>query len=118
MFNRLQYSFIAPLFFFATAILLSANAWGQRVHNLMPSPETVHVRNFNAALKQGSLRLTLFFAYPLRGIEKKFLRWTFFRCWSAKSCRPAWLIESHLKPYISIFMFYCNNILILTDVTR
>jgi hypothetical protein len=52
MLNRLRNNFIAaPLFVFAAAILLSANAWGQRVYELMPSPETVHVGNFNAALK-------------------------------------------------------------------
>jgi acetamidase/formamidase len=51
MLCRLHNHFIAPLFFFAAALLLSADAWSQRVHELMPGPETVHVGNFNAALK-------------------------------------------------------------------
>ena len=36
---------------FAASLLLGANAYAQTVHNLMPSPATVHVGNFNAALK-------------------------------------------------------------------
>ena len=51
MLNRLRANFVAPLFFFTAALLLSADARSQRVHDLMPSPETVHVGNFNAALK-------------------------------------------------------------------
>jgi acetamidase/formamidase len=51
MFNRLHHTFCAPLFFVAATLLLGANAYGQTVHNLMPSPATVHVGNFNAALK-------------------------------------------------------------------
>jgi acetamidase/formamidase len=49
---RPQYKLVAsPLYFFAAAMLLSAAAWAQRTHTLMPSPETVHIGNFNAALK-------------------------------------------------------------------
>ena len=47
-----QHKLVASqLYFFAAALLLSAQMWGQRVHTLMPSPETVYVGNFNAALK-------------------------------------------------------------------
>jgi hypothetical protein len=51
MLNRLPQHFVAPLFFLMSALLLSADALSQRVHELMPSPETVHIGNFNAALK-------------------------------------------------------------------
>src|SRR5258706_9022532 len=33
------------------ALLISADAFSQRVHELMPGPEIVHIGNFNAALK-------------------------------------------------------------------
>jgi acetamidase/formamidase len=51
MSNRLRNSVAAPLFFFTSTLLLSTDALSQRVHNLMPSPETVHVGHFNATLK-------------------------------------------------------------------
>ena len=44
-----RYATLALLF--SSALLLSTEALSQRVHELMPSPETVHVGNFNAALK-------------------------------------------------------------------
>ncbi len=34
-----------------TPLLAGAPAWAQKTHTLMPSPDTVHVGNFNAALK-------------------------------------------------------------------
>ena len=51
MSNRLRNHYVATSFVFASALLLSADALSQRVHELMPSPETVYVGNFNAALK-------------------------------------------------------------------
>jgi len=42
---------VAPSWCLLSALLTSTYAWGQREHTLMPSPETVHVGNFNAALK-------------------------------------------------------------------
>ncbi len=51
MSNRLRNSVAAPLFLFTSTLLLSTDALSQRVHNLMPSPETVHVGHFNATLK-------------------------------------------------------------------
>ena len=42
---------VSPSYLLAAAMLLSAPAWGQRTYTLMPSPETVHIGNFNAALK-------------------------------------------------------------------
>jgi acetamidase/formamidase len=43
--------FVSPLCLLAAAMSLSAIASAQAVHSLMPSPQTVHIGNFNAALK-------------------------------------------------------------------
>ena len=51
MSHRLPDRYATLAFFFASALLLSTEALSQREHALMPSPETVHVGNFNAALK-------------------------------------------------------------------
>jgi hypothetical protein len=49
---RRRISFVAcPLAAFIVALLVSADSWAQRVHELMPSPQTVHMGHFNAALK-------------------------------------------------------------------
>ncbi len=51
MFNSLRNNLVAPSILCAAAVLLGAQAHAQTVHTLMPSPATVHVGNFNAALK-------------------------------------------------------------------
>jgi acetamidase/formamidase len=51
MLYRLARHFVAPLFFLISVWLLSTDAFSQRVHELIAGPETVHIGNFNAALK-------------------------------------------------------------------
>jgi acetamidase/formamidase len=52
MSNRLRNTLVAlSVYLFAVLPLPGAEAWAQRVHELMPSPQTVHVGHFNAALK-------------------------------------------------------------------
>jgi len=51
MLNCPHRHFVILLYFCAAALLPSMAAHGQNVHNLMPAPDTVHVGNFNAALK-------------------------------------------------------------------
>jgi acetamidase/formamidase len=51
MSGRLHANVVLLLYSFTAALALNADALAQRVHNLMPSPETVHIGNFNAALK-------------------------------------------------------------------
>src|SRR5512132_3658296 len=48
---RPPYRHIASLCLLAAAMSWSAPAWGQHVHTLMPSPQTVRMGNFNAAWK-------------------------------------------------------------------